>query len=140
MTRVDESGSMTVLALGITMIVFAVAGLAIDGTRAFIARRSLQSAADAATVSAAGELDTSVYYRTSSVRLDVDRAASTVAHLLERRGIAAHPTLRVDDGSVELVLVDETATTWLRLVGIESIPISASSRAEPFPQDLGTRR
>lgn len=140
MTGSDERGSMTVLAIGIAMVVFAVAGLAVDGTHAFIERRSLQSAADAAVVSAAADLDTSVYYRTSTVRLDVDRAHSTVGRLLARRGIDAEPRLRVDDGSVELMLMDETRTTWLRLVGIESITISASSRAEPFPQDLDTRR
>jgi hypothetical protein len=110
------------------------------GTRAFIARRSLQSAADAATVSAAAELDISVYYRSSSIRLDADRAQSTVGRLLTRRGIDVAPRLRVEDGAVEVMLASETPTTWLRLVGIESIPISASSRAEPFPQNLGTRR
>ena len=136
----DESGSMTVMSVGLAMIVFAVAGLAVDGTRAFIARRSLQSVADAASVAAAAELDTSAYYRSSVVRLDATRARATVARLLARRGVKAVPRLRVDERSVELVLLGTSDTTWLRLVGIAAIPISAESRAEPFPQDLFTRR
>lgn len=136
----DEDGSMTVMAIGLAMVVFAVAGLAIDGTSAFIERRALQSAADAATVAAAAELDTAAYYRSSDVRLDAARAQAAVGRLLARRGIDALPRLRIGGRSVELALSGTSRTTWLGLVGIEVIPISASSRAEPFPQDLFTRR
>jgi hypothetical protein len=56
----DERGQIAVLALGLALVVFAIAGLAVDGTRAFLARRSLQNLADAAALAGAGELDTDV--------------------------------------------------------------------------------
>ena len=142
MTARDERGSMAVLTIGLTLVVFAVAGLAIDGTQAFIARRSLQSAADGAAVAAAAQLDTSIYYRSggSIVRLNTRRAESAAVRLLARRGIDATVRLRSDEDGIELGLVSEIRTTWLRLVGIEAIPVSATARAEPFPQDVSIRR
>lgn len=138
----DERGSMAVLTIGLTLVVFAVAGLAIDGTQAFIARRSLQSAADGAAVAAAGEIDVTTYYRSGGaiVRLDPRRAESAAARSLALRGIDATVRLRSDENGTELRLVSEVRTTWLRLVGIEAIPVSATSRAEPFPQNVFTRR
>jgi len=44
--RADETGQVIVLALGLTLVAFAVAGIAVDGTRVFLARRSLQNLAD----------------------------------------------------------------------------------------------
>jgi uncharacterized membrane protein len=51
-----EHGQTTVLVVGLALVVFAVTGLAVDGTRAFLLRRTLQNVADASAVAAAGEI------------------------------------------------------------------------------------
>lgn len=62
------------------MLVFATSGLAIDGTRAFLYRRTLQSAADAAALAGAGELDATRYYASKGRAVRIDpRAAEEVA-------------------------------------------------------------
>lgn len=142
MTRYHEDGHVTVLAIGLTLVVFAVAGLAVDGTRAFIARRSLQNLADGIAVSSAGQLNTDMYYRSggASVVVDPDRAEKAAAQIMRGRGLQATARFSADEQGVEVSLVGETRTTWLRLVGIESIPVAATSRAEPFPQRPVPRR
>lgn len=142
MSRRNEDGHVTVLAIGLTLVVFAVVGLAIDGTRAFIARRSLQNLADGIAVSSAGALNTDMYYRSGgeSVVVDPVRAETTAAQMLRSRGLHATVRFIADEEGVEVSLVGETKTSWLRLVGIESIPVSATARAEPFPQRPFPRR
>lgn len=142
MNRRNDDGHVTVLAIGLTLVVFAVVGLAVDGTRAFIARRSLQNLADGIAVSSAGELNTEMYYRSGgeSVIVDPDRAETAAAQMMRNRGLHATVRFVADEQGVEVSLVSETRTTWLRLVGIESIPMSATARAEPFPQRPFPRR
>lgn len=142
MSRSNEDGQVTLLAMGLTLVVFAVAGLAVDGTRAFIARRSLQNLADGIAVSSAAELNTDMYYRSggASVVVDPERAETAAAQIMRGRGLQARVRFVADEQGVEISLVAETRTTWLRLVGIESIPVSATSRAEPFPQRPFPRR
>ena len=142
MSRRNEDGYVTVLAIGLTLVVFAVVGLAVDGTRAFIARRSLQNLADGIAVSSAGELNTHMYYRSGgeSVVVDPDRAETAAAQMIRNRGLDATVRFVANEQGVEVSLVSEARTSWLRLVGIESIPVSATARAEPFPQRPFPRR
>lgn len=142
MTRYNEDGHVTVLAIGLTLVVFAVAGLAVDGTRAFIVRRSLQNLADGIAVSSAGQLNADMYYRSggASVVVDPERAENAASQIMRGRGLRATVRFSADEQGVEVSLVSETRTSWLRLVGIESIPVSATARAEPFPQRPVPRR
>ena len=132
----DESGQLMVLTMGLTLVVFAVAGLAIDGTRAFVLRRSLQNTADSAAVAASAEIDTSVYYSSggSQVRLDERRAESVAVESLNVRGFAADAELVADEHIVTVVLRSESRTTFLKLVGIDNIPVVVTSSARAFPQ------
>ena len=137
MTR-DESGQLMVLTIGLALVVFAVAGLAVDGTKAFLARRALQHAADAATVAAASEVDVRTYYRSggATVRLDAGDAERVAARVLAARGLSAITAIEADETSVAVVLRSESRTTFLRLAGIEVIPVAAEARAEPLPQPV----
>ena len=142
MTAFDEEGQISVFAIGMLLVAFAVAGLAVDGGRALIARRSMQSSADAAVVAAAGEIDPALYYRSGGtrIRLQPDRAEAVATRLLGLRGLDVNARLRSDADRVELRLETETPTTFLRLVGIASIPVAVTSRAEPFVQPVPRAR
>lgn len=73
----NERGQTTVLVLGMALLAFALSGVAVDGTRAWLYRRTLQNAADGAALAGAAELDRSAYYASGgeSVVLDADARA-----------------------------------------------------------------
>ena len=138
----DDNGHVTVLTLGLVMVVFAIAGLAVDGTRVFIERRALQSAADGAAVAAAAQVDTNLLHRTGGTRilLDPRRAELAVARLAGERGIDAAVEVKLEGRTIEVSMSSETETSLLRVVGIDAIPVSVQARARPFPQVLPIRR
>ena len=132
-SRFDDSGQTTVLVLGLALVTFAVAGLAVDGTRAFLHRRTLQNAADSAALAAAGEVDRDLYYSSAgrTVKLDPRAAATTAGRWLQRRGIQASATFGVSGNSIGVTLTGSLPTTFLGLVGIDQIRVAASATAEP---------
>ena len=117
------------------MIAFATAGLAVDGTRAFLLHRTLQNAADGATLAAAGEVNTTSYYTSGGARIDLDVAAArrTAARWLDLRGIRAHVSIEATPDAVRVVLRSEMPTGMLGIVGIDRVPVAAVSRSEPIP-------
>jgi Flp pilus assembly protein TadG len=129
-----ERGQVTVMALGLALVAFAVAGLATDGTRAFLARRALQNAADSAALAAASELDTDAYYESggSQAVLDPARARGVALEWLGRRGLDARPAIAATSSHVTVSLRDSVRTAFLGLVGIERIPVAAVATARPF--------
>jgi Flp pilus assembly protein TadG len=129
----SQSGQATVLVLGLAMVVFAVTGLAVDGTRAFISRLTLQNAADAAALAGAGELDLGGFYSSggSEFRLDAAGARALAYRYLDARGFAGEAVVDADEASVTVVLRDEIATSFLGLVGLDALPVAAEARAEP---------
>lgn len=129
----QQRGQVTVLILGLALVVFAVSGLAIDGTRAFLFRRTLQSSADAASLAAASELDRSAFYMSGGRKriLDEEGAERAAARWLSLRGLGAQSEIRVEDERVVVVLRDVLPTSFLALVGIDQIPVAVVAAAEP---------
>lgn len=129
----DERGQITVMVLGFTIVVMSVLGVAADGTKAFIHRRTLQNAADAAVLAAAGELDTGTYYSSGGaiVRLDPRGARRRAAEWLALRGVGGAAGIRVDGTRVSLVLRDTIPAGFLGLLGIPRLPVAVEAVAEP---------
>ena len=136
MTRLSrETGSASVLVVGLALVTFAISGVAVDGTRALLFRRSLQNVCDAVALSASSQLDESRYYRSGgdAVRLDPGAARAVAARAAALRGLDARLSVSTNGSRVEVVLRGEVATTFLGLVGIDSIPVAASATASPVP-------
>lgn len=131
--RENEEGQVAPLALGLALVFFAVAGLAVDGTRAFLFRRTLQNAADAAALAGAGEVDRSSYYNSggSEVVLDPGRAAEVASGWLRARGIAAAARIASSSTRVSVTLKGTTSTLFLRLVGLQEVSVGATAEAAP---------
>ncbi|HVM35392.1 MAG TPA: pilus assembly protein TadG-related protein [Actinomycetota bacterium] len=129
MTR--EQGQATVFVLGMSLVCFAVAGVAVDGTRAFILRRTLQNAADASALAGASELDRGALYSDGRIVLDPTKARSAAARWLTRRGIAAEVAIDVTGDRVRVYVRDRVDATFLTLVGIDVLPVAAEARAAP---------
>jgi uncharacterized membrane protein len=132
---VNERGQVTVLLLGLTLVCFAVAGLAVDGTRVFLAHRTLQNAADGAATAGAGEIDARSYYRSGGreFALDVSAARGAAGRWLALRGIGDDAEVGADVRAVSVTIRDHVPTSWLGLIGIDRIPVGATARARPIP-------
>ena len=135
---VEERGSVTILAVGLALVCFAIAGLAVDGTRAFLARRSLQNVADSSAIAAAGQIDTQRYYRSegATITLQSRVAEESARRMLARRAIDGSALVFADVDRVEVLLRSRVNTSFLRLVGINSIPVAASASSSPFLQQI----
>ncbi|MGH2753675.1 MAG: pilus assembly protein TadG-related protein [Actinomycetota bacterium] len=131
----DERGQVTILVLGLALVCFATAGLAVDGTRAFLLRRTLQNAADGAALAGASTLDRTSYYATGGARvvLDATAARRTTARWLDLRGVAASASIETNLEAVEVTLRSEMPTSFLGLVGIDRLTVGAEARSEPVP-------
>jgi hypothetical protein len=107
----------------------------VDGTRAFLLRRTLQNAADGATLAAASEVNTTSYYASGGERIVLDAAAArrTAVRWLGLRGIHAHVSIEATPEFVRVVLRSEMKTGFLGVVGIDRVPVAAVSRSEPIP-------
>jgi uncharacterized membrane protein len=129
-----SGGQATVLVLGMTMLVMAVAGLAVDGTKAFLFRRTLQSAADAAAIAGASEVDADRYYSTKgrSVQVDASKAGSVVRRMLSLRGLEARASVSSSEERVVVVLRGQVRTLFLRLIGIRTVPVAVEAASEPL--------
>jgi hypothetical protein len=129
-----EAGYASILVLGFTLIAIGVAGIAIDATRAFLYRRSLQNAADAAALAGASEVDRKSYYASAglTVELDPTAARARAAEWLGLRGLEVGAQIDATDENVRVVLSGEIDTTFLRVLGITGMPVGAESLARPL--------
>ena len=134
----SEVGQVTLLALGLAVVTFAVAGLAVVGTRAFLLRRTLQNAADASALAGSGGLDSNSYYSSGGRRIVLDPGAARRAalELLQRRGIDGQVAVIADASAVQVSLRGEASTSFLSLVGIRGLPVAVVARAEPVGGDV----
>ena len=127
---VGESGQVIVM-VAITMVgLVAVVGLVTDGGLVFAQRRDLQNAADAAALAGAMQIDESAYRASGSVVLDEHAAYRAATGYLEDEGGLTYSVV-VHPAGVEVAVSREASTGFLRVVGIDSVEISAKATAEP---------
>lgn len=132
-----ERGQATVMALGLAIMSLAIAGLAVDGTRAFLLRRTLQNAADAASTAGTGELSRGDYYGSGGqdIGLAPQNAARVADEYLTLRGIDARVSIDIGE-EVRVVLRGTSDTFLLALIGVNELPVAVESNAVPLPSDL----
>lgn len=136
MKTAEERGQVTVLVLGMALLAFAITGLAVDGTRAWLLRRSLQNAADAAALAGAGEIDRAAYYSSGGavVQLDPQSGETVAFRWLQQRGIDAASAVSADEERVEVEMRASLDTTFLALVGVRSLEVAVEADAAPAPE------
>ena len=134
MRRGSEQGQVTVFALGVCLVSIAVAGLAIDGARLWVHKRTLQATADAAAASGANALDVGSLYASGGIRprLDPHLARTRAASVISQRGLAGEAGIETRAHAVRVSLRSQIDTSFLSLVGITRIPVTAEAAAEPL--------
>jgi hypothetical protein len=134
----SERGQVTVMALGLALMSLVMAGLAVDGTRAFLLRRTLQNAADSASLAGAGAIDDDAYYGSGgkTVEISTEEATRTAQSYLELRQIEARVSFEIEADDFRVVLRGASRTLFLGLVGISEVPVAVESNASAIAGDL----
>jgi Flp pilus assembly protein TadG len=127
--RSGERGSATIFVVGFAIVLFACAGLAIDGGRAINARDRATDVAEQAARAGADQLDKGSLRNGGAVVLD-QAAAQTRA---ESFVLAALYTPRVTfaAGAVTVRASATYRTALLGIVGINTIDVSGVATANP---------
>lgn len=129
----DERGQALLLVVGFTVIVFSIAGVAVDGARLWLFRRGLQNSVDAAVLGAAGRVDSTALYASGGAtrRLDHSDAVDEARRLIERRGLVGRLDIRIEANLVRATVTSEMETSFLSLVGVEKLSVAAEAAAAP---------
>lgn len=130
--RDPEEGSILVLTLGYAIVLFALVMVVVDASAVFLARRSLASACDGASLAAAQSVDTGRVYRegVTGSTLPLTSVQSAVSRYQQQTDAQAALAASVRDG--DTVVVDGTRSVDLpvvRWLGIGNVTIHASADA-----------
>ena len=144
-----DEGSLTLLVIGYTFLAASLVVVGIDVSKVFLAQRALASAADAAALSAAQELDRAAVYAGAetcgSLPLDGQAAAQAAEHsvvdaadgLRATFAALAPPDVGVTAGTVTVRLHGEVPVPFGRVVALllpgspgGRVPVSASASAQ----------
>ncbi|MPZ50275.1 MAG: hypothetical protein GEU75_13425 [Dehalococcoidia bacterium] len=125
-----EDGQVTVFVAIAMLGLIAVVGLVADGGRVFAERRDLQNVADAAALAGAMQIDVDAYRASGEVVLDEGATReAAVEYLQDERDVEY--AVQVSQASVEVAVSLQASTTFLKLIGIDGVGISASSSSSP---------
>ena len=131
MTRAERERGQVMVLSAIAMVgLVSVVGLVTDGGSVFAARRDLQNAADAAALAGAMQIDLEAYRAEGLVVLDVDAAEAAAAEYLQGEEGMQY-SIQVTEQSIDVSVSRIAGTSFLQLVGVEGVEISASSTAAP---------
>ena len=131
LARPAQPGQAIIWAAVMLPLFLTTVGLAADGGLVFASRRELQNVADSAARAGAQQIDVQAYResRGRSVVLD-EAAARRVAIEYASQGADLDIRVDVETQRVRVQVSRDTPTSFTRLVGIETVGITASANAE----------
>jgi Flp pilus assembly protein TadG len=122
-----EAGSVLITGLLLTLALVMLLGAAVDIGNAFIVRRDLASAADAAALAGAQQLDLQALHD-GRLALDPQQAqTAALATLGNELDLIAHA--QANPASVHVDVSRRFPTILLRLVGVSDLTVSAHASA-----------
>jgi uncharacterized membrane protein len=110
-----------------------IVGLAIDAGSVFAARRELQNVADGAARAGAMQIDIEAYRQSSGENLVLDqtKARQVAAEYVANEPVQVTATIEADGNGVFVEARREVPTSFLQLVGVTAVEISATAPAQP---------
>jgi Flp pilus assembly protein TadG len=126
LTSFSDSGSVSAFVALLLVALVALAGLVVDGGAAMSAHQAAVDEAEQAARAGAGALSTDALRRGSLV-IDQDAAIQSAEAFTSAAG---HPgTAAVSAGAVTVTIHYRIATSVLGIIGITSLPVSATASA-----------
>lgn len=129
----SECGQALVWVAVMLPLFLSIIGLSIDAGTVFDARRELQNVADSAARAGAMQIDQNAYRTSSGAKVVLDPAIARQAadEYVSSRGAGFAATIDVGTGGVVVRVSQNVPTSFLRLVGIGTVRISATAPAAP---------
>lgn len=125
----SERGSVLITGLLLSLALMMIIGAAVDVGHAFIVRRELVSAADDAALTGSQAIDQNALHA-GALKLNPEQARSAAL-----RAAATEPgqlaTATATPASVSVEVRRRFPTVLLRLVGLDSLSVSAHATAQP---------
>lgn len=131
--RRAEPGQMLVWVAVMLPLFLSVVGLAIDAGSVFAARRELQNVADGAARAGAMQIDIDAYRQSSGEKLALHpaKARQVAAEYVANEPAEVTVTIEADGNGVVVEARREVRTSFLQLVGVTTVRISATAPAAP---------
>ena len=132
MTTQRQPAQALVFLTAMLPLFLAVIGLALDGGHLFAERANLQAIADASARAGAVRLDTARMYRegTGAVVLSPDEAAAAARDYAAYHGLPPDTIeAAANEQVVSIAVQQDIPTVFVRVVGIDTVTIRASSVA-----------
>lgn len=128
---VRHSGQAIVWAAVMMPLFLSVIGLAIDGGVVFKAERQLQNVADGAARAGAMQIDQPTYRATSgaTLQLDADKAKQVATQYVASQAPTVTGQVTADQQQVVVQVKEDVPTSFIRIVGIDSVQIGAVAPA-----------
>lgn len=126
--RRADDGTVSAYTLILIAAVLAFAGLVLDGGLAISTKVQAVSDAQSAARAGARELDVAALRTTGVIRLDPAQAEATARQWLARAGVTG--TVTVTPATVTVTVTTSRRTQLLQLLGLRSIPVTATATAE----------
>jgi Flp pilus assembly protein TadG len=127
--RFADQGSATIFVVGFALVLFAGAGLAIDGGRAINARDKATDVAEQAARVGADQLDQGILRDRGAVVLDQGEAQFRADSFVRIAGYT--PTVTTSANTVTVRASATYRTALLGIIGINSIDVSGLATANP---------
>lgn len=128
--RLAEAGQAIAWVAVMMPFFLSIVGLTIDGGVVLDYRRELQNAADSAARAGVMQIDQQAYRDSGEIVLDQAEARQVAGEYLVERNVVSAATITVDQRRVLVQVSRDVPTSFLRIVGIQTVRISASSSAE----------
>ena len=128
--RGEQDGQVMVFVAVMMAGLVSVVGLVTDGGLMFAQRRDLQNVADGAALAGAMQIDEDAYRASGEVVLDEAAARQVASEYLADESDMDY-SVQVSPAGVEVSVSRQASTSFLRLLGISGVDISATASAAP---------
>jgi Flp pilus assembly protein TadG len=127
-----QEGQVVVWVAVMFPLFLSIVGLALDGGIVFNTRRELQNLADGAARAGAMQIDQEAYRESAgaTVVLDPERARQVAAAYVTDQGRGLAAAIDADTQRVEVRVDRDVSMSFLRIVGIDQVRITATAPAE----------
>ena len=130
----SERGSVALWVLGLSVLLLAFGGLALDYWRALALQRELAAIADSAAVAGASGIDEEIYRASGEVVLDPERSRQLVSAAVEWQGMTISGSqVDVDAASITVTLAAEIDLGLFRLLVSQDDPLTVRATSTAVP-------
>jgi hypothetical protein len=124
----DDAGTVSAFTVILVAAALAFAGLVLDGGLAISTKVQAVSDAQSAARAGARELDVAALRTSGVIKLDPIAAQAAARAWLVQAGV--HGSVTVTDNTVRVAVTTSRRTQLLQLIGVRTIPITATATAE----------